>query len=249
MWGSLETNRIYDPTGFRIVDFRDGQNHNITNYGTNHNTRNYSGFNFSVQSRPTESWYFLAYYTLSWLWGRDATEIPTQTKFQSGFLDRDFRHRLNLAGSYTLKAGFIFGVKLEHTSGASTSKRFRRFDGSLNTGASTRYRSPQGTDPGTCSGTYPGLGSFTTLTTACGNNVNLISELRTLPQTIVDLQVEYDFYPLLRQHIALGFELLDLFNERTADALDRDDAQSGNFGYASGHGGGFQTRVGVRWDF
>jgi hypothetical protein len=133
---------------------------------------------------------------------------------------------------FSLKNGLTFAGRLEHTSGGPAgTKGFSSIDGVTN------WRSPRGTDPGTCAGDQPGQGNFSPWSTVCGNNINLISEIRLPPTTIVDLQVYFDLYALLHQHIALSFEILEIFNERLPSSLHTSDATIGNFGYRNATGG------------
>jgi hypothetical protein len=263
-WDSVETNAIWDPTGYRVIDYVDGTPHEITLYTTPaNNVRNYNGFTLSLEGRPTPNWYFLGSYTLSWLYGTaefeltsasssgilssNAHRIPQQWKFQNGFLPEDNRHQLNVAGSYTFH-GFTIGVHLQYISGAPKSKFFNATD-LPDTSKNISYRSPRGTNPGTCSGSVPGQGSFNPATTVCGNNIGLIAEYRLPPRGTADLHLEYDFYQLLHQHISLSYDIFNIFNDRSPNNLQENDAPAGTFGQVTGRQTALNMRLGARYDF
>jgi len=263
-WDSVETNAIWDPTGYRVIDYVDGTPHEVTLYTTPYNNvRNYNGISLFLEGRPTPNWYFLAFYTLSWLYGTTEFEltsasssgilssnihrIPQQWRFQNGFLPEDHRHQLNVAASYSLHY-FTVGVRLEYLSGNSRSKFFNATD-LPDTSKNISLRSPRGTDPGTCSGNVPGQGNFSPATTACDNNVGLISELRLPPRAQVDVHVEYDFYHLVRQHIALTYDVFNIFNDRSPTGIQENDAPAGTFGQVTGRNTALNMRFGARFDF
>jgi hypothetical protein len=263
-WDTVETNVIWDPTGYRVIGYRDGMAHEVMLYTTPaDNVRTYNGISLSLEGRPTPNWYFLAFYTLSWLYGTtefeltsasssgilssNAHRIPQQWKFQNGFLPEDHRHQVHGAASYSLQ-DLTFGVRMEYLSGAPRSKFFNATD-LPDTSKNISYRSPRGTDPGICAGSVPGQGSFTPATTVCDNNAGLISELRLPPRVQVDLHVEYDFYRLLRQHIALTYDIFNIFNDRSPTSIQENDAPAGTFGQVTGRNTALNMRLGARYDF
>ncbi len=254
-WDSFETNVIWDRTGYRILDYVDGQSHEIRYYTTTSlNTRNYQGFTLAVDGRPSPNWYFLASYTLSWLWGtgRDNTgaahRIPQQWKFENGWQPQDNRHMMNIGASYTFNFGLTVGVRLEYLSGHPQDKYFIATY-LPDTGKTINRRTPRGTTPGNCSGTSPGQGSFAPASTACGNDVTRITEYRTPPRAQLDLQATYDLYRVLREHIALVFYVTNVFNDRSPSTLNENDANSGTFGQTAGRFGALSLRLGARYDF
>jgi len=253
VWGTVETNRIWDHTGFRIVDFRDGVNHTVDLYTTpDSNVRKYHGISLGLQGRPTPRWYFMGYYTLSWLYGTTENSVPAQVKFNNGYLQEDQRQRVNLAASYTFRFGLIVGARVSHSSGGprlATNHDGKEFQVSSAYGGGTRRRSPRGTDPGVCAGNVSGQGNFTPWTTVCGNNVDLVSEIRVPATTSIDLQLSYDLYALLRQHLSLTFELTNILNERTKNGVAYTDRVAGDFGYATGSEGSWGIQLGVRYEF
>src|SRR5262249_61569397 len=131
--------------------FRDGVNHTIDLYTTaDSNVRKYHGISFGLQGRPTTSWYFMGYYTLSWLYGTTENSVPAQAKFNNGYLQEDQRQRINLAASYTFRFGLIVDVRASHNSGGpwlppKPDRKEAPASSTYEDGA--RLRSPRGTDP------------------------------------------------------------------------------------------------------
>jgi hypothetical protein len=245
-WDKPEINRVWDISGYRVINYVDGQAHTIDLYTTpDANVRNYQGITFSVEGRPTPNWYFLAFYTLSWLYGTSEAQnttafvIPQQRRFYNGFLPEDHRHQMHLVGSYNFH-GLVVGARLEYVSGNPRSKLFRNFD----TNSNQNFRSPRGTDPGTCSG-----GIYIPATVECGNDIGRISEYRIPPRAQLDLHLEYDFYQLLRQHIALIGDIFNLFNDRSAITLEQNDNTAGTFGTVTGRYAALNIRLGARYEF
>ena len=254
-WDSFETNVIWDRTGYRILDYVDGRPHEISLYTTtNQNTRNYQGFTLAFEGRPTPNWYLLASYTLSWLWGTGwndpghAHRIPQQFKFENGWQPEDTRHWMNIAASYTFNFGLTIGGRLEYNSGLPRD-RYYIATGLPDTNKNINRRTPRGTTPGNCAGTIPGQGSFIPASTECDNDVGRIAEYRTPPRAQLDLQLSYDFYILLRQHISLVFYVNNIFNDRTPYQLNENDANSGTFGQVGARYGALSFRLGARYDF
>src|SRR5229473_2039116 len=245
-WDKPEINRIWDISGYRVIGYRDGRAHTIDVYTTpDENFRQYQGITASVEGRPTPNWYFLAFYTLSWLYGTSEAQnttafvIPQQRRFYNGFLPEDHRHQVHLVASYTFH-GFTLGTRMEYTSGNPRSKLFRNFD----TNSNQNYRSPRGTDPGACSG-----GQFIPATTACGNDIGRITEYRIPARTQVDVHLEYDFYPLVRQHITAMGDIFNLFNDRSPITLEQNDNTAGTFGLVTSRAAALNLRLGVRYEF
>ena len=79
--------------------------------------------------------------------------------------------------------------------------------------------------------------------------VGRIAEYRTPPRAQLDLQLSYDFYILLRQHISLVFYVNNIFNDRTPYQLNENDANSGTFGQVGARYGALSFRLGARYDF
>jgi hypothetical protein len=245
-WDKPEINRIWDAAGQRVIGYVDGVNHTVFEYTTQPAAvRNYQGITFSVEGRPTPNWYFLAFYTLSWLYGTSDAQnttdfyIPQQRKFYQGWLPQDNRHQMHVTASYTFH-GLTVGAYLEYISGRPQWKSFRSNEA---TSPAIR-RTPRGTEPGIC-----GSPDFIPQTTVCGNDLAKVADFRTPARAQLDLHVEYDFYELLRQHIALMADIFNLFNDRSAEALNEADNVQNNFGGVSNHYGSLNIRLGARYEF
>jgi len=257
LWRKVDTNVIWDPTGFRVVDYADGTPHSIYLYTTPDNaTRSYHGITLWTEGRPTPKWYFFAAYTVSWAFGTssdnlDTTSefrIPQQLKFANGFLPEDNRHQLQMAANYHFPFGLSLGPRLEYRSGSPQNKTFQAIGPPQQT---INRRSPRGTDPGTCAGNVPGQGNFSPATTVCDNSVGLIAEYRLPPRLSVDLHFSYDLYPLLGQHIAIDGDVFNVFNDRSPTNLQQNENQDGTFGLVNTNdrNAGFAMRLGARYDF
>jgi len=257
LWRRVETNVIWDPTGYRVIGYRDGIPHSIYLYTTpDIATRQYNGITLWTEGRPTPPWYFFLAYTLSWAYGTssdnlDTTSeyrIPQQLKFMNGFLPEDNRHLVQAAANYNFPFGLSLGPRLEFRSGSPQNKTFQVIGPPQQT---VNRRSPRGTDPGTCSGSVPGQGNFSPATTVCGNNVGFIADYRLPPRLTVDLHFSYDFYRLVRQHIAIDGDVFNLFNDRSATNLQQSDNADGRFGLVNPNdrNPGLAVRLGARYDF
>lgn len=251
-WTTVESNRVWDITGFRAIDYVSGEARSISLYTTpDDNIRTYQGVTFSFEGRPTPNWQFLGFYTLAWLYGVTQTEFgqgidggnafanPRQRKYYSGFLPEDQRHEFRLATSYSYH-GFTVGAQLTYTSGQPRSKYFTN----ITTNSLANLRSPIGTEPGTCSG-----GVFIPATTVCGNDTGRISEFRAPTRTSLDLHVEYDFHELLHQQLALTADIFNVFNDRSGANLGEDDIRQGSFGQAASRFTALNMRLGIRYEY
>lgn len=130
----VETNRIWDPSGNRVIGYADPsipKAITLSTYPNNSYTK-YSGFSLVFDSRPTPNLDFQGSYTLSWTYGPtyDDNQLsnqyanPRQTDLYYGYaLDTDTRHAIKTATSYTFK-GAIFGVLFNWNTGAPNRKQF-----------------------------------------------------------------------------------------------------------------------------
>jgi hypothetical protein len=224
MWDWIETNRIWDPTGFRQATDANGNplyvNPNLpqtiykitTNHGA---TREYQGVDFVVESRPTENWDIYFDYTLSWLYGSQGDQFggqvnftngpfynPRQTHLWDGFLPEDVRHIVKLRASYTWK-GLNAGAFFIYQTGAPVSHQYFQFSPD---GAYVNLRGPTGTDP-----------------SASPNNPRQLTELRLPDIMEVDLRASYDLHSLIRQHLVFIIDFFNLFNLRTPNGIENRD--------------------------
>jgi hypothetical protein len=250
---TTEINRIWDITGYRVIGYRDGINHTVTYYDNPDRVmRTYNGFTLSVESQPTPEFYILGFYTLSWLWGTiDSAsqntgnlDIPRNDKFLSGFLTEDHRHQLHVATFYK-RHGVAVGTVFEYLSGAPG---IGKKGMNQARGGAPNYLSPRGTEPGNCSGTAVAPNS--PATSACGNDINKVSEFRLPDSFQLDLHVEYDFFALLRQHIIISADFFNLFSSRPATSFaTENDTKAATFGQVGNRVANLNVRLGARYEF
>ena len=243
IWDGIEQNQVWDPSGYRVVGYLNGEPRQIYLYSTpDSNYRIYQGIDFTVESRPTPNWDLWAAYTVSWLYGPGAEQLgqvtgveagssqfynPRQRMFFDGFLPEDHRNNLKLRASYTWR-GLTVGAFFNYVSGSPLTKKFFNAQDAV-AGNYTNARSPQGTEPGS------------------GNDFKKVTELR-LPDIIsMDTRVEYDFHGLIKQHIIVMLDLFNMFNLAAATGLDNTDTAT--FGTAQGRQQPFRLQLGLRYNY
>lgn len=242
IWEAVETNVLWDPTGTRVIGYRDPTKGAVYQYTRpDDNWVKYQGVDLIVDGRPTPEIEFYAAYTLSFRYGPGnesmgqlATGIgqydnPRQKQFYTGYALGDTRHQLKFSGSYTWK-GFSIGPSISFATGTPLAKRYNSADDAV-----TGYmlRSPVGTTPGT------------------GNDPKQITEFR-LPDTLtVSARAAYDFSELTGQKISLIVDGFNLFNTATATNVRRDDGLSNpnNFGLVSSRQQPLRVQLGVRYQY
>ncbi len=212
LWADIESNRIWDPTGFRSVGWVDPtkMDQNVLLYTTpDDNQRTYQGIDFWTQGRPSPNWDYGASYTLSWIYGHatsmfsqvtslDQFDNPRQSRFYDGFLEQDIRHYVRLWGSYRFLQRCTLGGSFDYVSGSPITKT--HFNAA--TGGYNNYRSPIGTHPGS------------------GNDPNAITELRTPDRVRLDLRLVTNLLPARLDHrMQLIFDVFNAFNLRAPIAV------------------------------
>src|SRR5262245_15645915 len=108
----VETNRIWDPSGNRVIDFVNPDVRKaitLSTYPDGSYTK-YSGISLAFESRPTPNLDFQGSYTLSWTWGPTFDDNQPsnqyanvrQQQFYYGYaLDTDIRHFIKTTTTYT----------------------------------------------------------------------------------------------------------------------------------------------------
>jgi hypothetical protein len=219
LWAAVETNRIWDPTGARVVGFVDPTNPQaIYRFTTpDDNERTYHAFDLVAQGTLARGWDFGASYTLSWLFGPGLTvfsqnaansqyDNPRQTRYYDGYLPGDIRHMLKLYGSYSFRS-FSIGANIAYQTGSPLTKTY-------NEGGFSNYRSPLGTEPG------------------AGNDPNAVSEFRTPDRMSTDVRAICNVLPgRFRQKLNLIADVFNAFNTRTPTTLETRDVPT--FGQAT----------------
>jgi len=240
MWDGVEINQVWDPTGTRVVGYKNGSAEQITRYSRpDANQRTFQGVDFSLESRPNQHWDLYAAYSLAWLYGPGIESFgqisgastssqfynPRMRNFYDGFTPDDVRHTLKVRATYNWK-GLNVGAFLQWMSGIPlTHKYWNALDGGY-----TNRRSPGGTDPG-----------------ATPNDLTKISEFR-LPDTLsLDLRLSYDLHALIKQHLKVIVDIFNVMNLGTVTGIRTSD--SALFGLATAHQTPFKMQLGLRYDY
>ncbi|HEY0715782.1 MAG TPA: TonB-dependent receptor [Polyangia bacterium] len=228
-WTSVEVNRIWDPTGSRVVGFADPEKEGreVYLFSTPKDPRLYQGIVVSTEGQPTERWDYGASYTLSWTTLTETPSNPRLAQFYQGFSSADLRHFLRGWGSYDLFGGLAVGGYLQYQSGASLTKAFYNAED----GAYENRRSPAGTIP------------------ASPNDPRAISEFRTPGFLQTDVRVSYNLVPSRwkAHRLDLILDVFNVFNMRQPDALTVDD--NGRTGQVSTRREPLRVQVGARYAY
>jgi hypothetical protein len=240
----IETNRILDPSGSRIVGYVDPSHPNgVFLYANDdRNWSKYSGFDFIFESKPTPNLDFYGVYTLSWTWGPGYGENlnntaggpgqfynPRFSQFFAGYnILSDVRHQVKTQLTYTLH-GAVLGTTVNWRSGYARSKFYPVLAPYNN---NTRLRSPLGTDPST------------------QNDTTNWTDLRLPDLFTVNLLVGYDFYELFRQHLLLTVSIENLFDNFTPTGFTTSEtAPPSQFGRPNARPTPFRTQLGIRYTY
>jgi hypothetical protein len=231
----VEVNRIWDPSGARVVGFVNPDVPSpitISTYPDQSYTK-YSGFDLIFESRPSPMFDFQGSYTLSWTWGPTFDDNqpsnqyanPRQQQLYSGFaLDIDTRHAFKTNTSFLYK-GLIVGLLVNWFTGTPQRKEFNPLSSSY----PTRFRSPFGTEPG------------------IPNDIRSWAEFRLPPLLDVGLVVGYDFHELIRQHLILTCRIANLLDLTTPTAFNRVDNDS--YGTVSARQGARRVQLGLEYRY
>jgi hypothetical protein len=183
VWAAINTNRIYDPTGSRVIGWKDPNKVGIDvlEYTTpDANYRTYQGFTLISEGNPSPNWSYAASYNLSWTYGPAVSILganqfdnPRQQRWYAGFNPEDLRHFVRVNAAYEWFSLVTTGFQFAYQSGLPATKTyFNAFDGTV-----SDRRSPIGTAPG------------------APNDFERISELRTPDQVDLDLRVSLHLLP------------------------------------------------------
>lgn len=232
---AVETNRIFDPSGNRVIGFVDETKPFPITLSTYPNDAysKYSGVSLSFLSRANEHLDFQGSYTLSYTYGpayEDALTVnqfsnPRQGQYFSGYAPLvDRRHYFKTATTYQWE-GLILGVLFNWASGQALLKTYSSL-----AGLPTRYRSPIGTEPGTPLNDYRSW-----------------SEFRTPDSFNLGLSVAFDFYRWTRQHVIVSAVVQNLLNLATATDFNR--ADNDVFGTVSSREAARRVTLGLRYQY
>jgi len=244
----IETNRIFDPSGGRVVGFVDTTHPNavVVYANDDRNWSKYSGFDFIFESKPVPNFDFYGVYTLSWTWGPGFAENqgqgptgnlypgqfynPRMSQFYNGWnVISDVRHQIKTQTTYTIH-GLVIGTTVNWRSGYARPKFYPQASPVNN---NTRLRSPFGTDP------------------SVPNDTSNWTELRLPDLFTVNLLVGYDFYELMRQHLLITVQIENLFDNYTPTGFTTSEtAPPSQFGRPNARPNPpFRTQLGIRYTY
>ena len=229
-WAAVETNRIWDPTGSRVVRYINGvEGQEIYNYTTPYNPRFYQGVILKTEGRPNAKWEYHASHTLSWTTYRStAWDNPRQASVDQGWSSADIRHFLRLQAAYYLLPDLNLGAMFVYRSqGGSTSTKafYNRYDN-----ARTNWRTPSGTTP-----TNP-------------NDPAGVSEFRPPALTQLDLSLRYNVLPTRYQHsVNLVLDVFNVFNTRTPFDVNASDLPT--FGQVASRQSPLRVQLGLNYSY
>lgn len=209
---AVETNRIWDASGNRVIGYVNPDFPNpisLSTYRDSSYTK-YSGVSLIFETRPSQHFDFQGSYTLSWTYGPASDENlasnqyanPRQSQYYAGWaLDIDTRHQFKTLTSYNYR-GLIIGVLFNWSSGTPGRKVFTPISTSL----ASRFRAPFGTEPG-----------------APINDSRSWAEFRTPAFFNLGINVGYDFFELIKQHVIVTVRLTNVLDLETPDVFNRND--------------------------
>jgi hypothetical protein len=238
LWSAVEINRIWDPTGQRVVGWADPTKPDLDVFlftAPDANHRTYQGVILYGEGRPIREAYLNASYTLSWTYGPALTvfgqntafsqfDNPRQSRFYDGFDTGEFRHYLRLIGSYTLFGHLTIGGNFTYTSGVAVTKAFfNNWDGTY-----SNFRSPIGTEPGS------------------GNDTKSISEFRTPDQANLDLRLVYNLLPVRTgQQLNIIVDIFNALGTRLPNAITSTDIPT--FGQVATRQNPLRLQLAINW--
>jgi hypothetical protein len=198
IWTASENNRIWDPTGSRVIGYKDQARagRDVFLYHTPDDAyRIYHGFTLSSEGQPSRNWVYGASYTLSWLYGPGATILggngfsnPRQRRFFVGYHGEDQRHFMRLyAATYLARFINLGGTFTYQTGGPATKTFYNAFDAGYG-----NRRTPGGTAP------------------TAANDIESIGELRFPDFINLDLRLSINVSPSPR--FGSLYLIADVFN-------------------------------------
>jgi hypothetical protein len=230
-WSAIEVNRIWDPTGVRVVDYAqpDKYGQSIFVYQTPYSPRFYQGFIIASEGRPSPRWDYHVSHTMSWTTFQSTLDSnPRQNRFDQGWSGADLRHYTRLQAAYYLFRNLNIGAIFQYRSqgGNTATKLF--YNRTLNN--RSNQRTPAGTTP-----TSP-------------NDIEQISEFRPPALTQLDVTVRYNLLPpSMQSRLSLYLDVFNVFNQRSVTAINATDTQF--FGQAGGRQGPFRLQLGINYTY
>jgi hypothetical protein len=231
-WNLLEQNRIWDPSGSRVVDWvdpktiKDGVGTQVFLYSTPDNPVWYRSFIFSTEGQPSRRWDYSASYVMSWTTFRDTPDNPRLQQFFHGYSSTDIRHFFRLYASYDLTDHLLVGGSLQYQSGTPLTKGFFNYED----GDYSNQRSPSGTTP------------------SMPNDPKAISEFRIPDSMRLDLRLRYDVLPLRFQHrLQVVADIFNVLNQATPTGLTATDIM--RYGQVTGRQAPRRIQLGLSYAY
>jgi hypothetical protein len=228
-WDALERNRIWDPSGSRVIGYADPSQWGraIDFQTTPDNVRTYQGLIFSTEGRPTDRLDYHISHTLSWNYYRGgALSNPRQAIFDQGWSAADVRHFSRIYAAYYPVRRVNLGAAFVYRTGDPSTKTFY----SAQSNSRILARSPLGTAP------------------TLANDPNGISELRAPAFTQLDLKLIANLLPgSTAQSFNLVVDVFNVFNQRTpTNFFSTDVAQ---FGQVTARQEPLRVQVGLNYTY
>jgi hypothetical protein len=197
-WSLIEQNRVWDPSGSRVVDWadpktiKDGVGTQVFLYTTPDTPVWYRSFIFSTEGQPTPHWDYSVSYVMSWTTFQDIADNPRLQQFFHGYSSTDIRHFFRLFASYEFFDHLVVGGAFNYQSGTPLTKTFFNYED----GDYSNRRSPAGTTP------------------SMPNDPKAISEFRAPDFMQLDIRLRYDVMPKQFQHrLQLVADVFNVLNE------------------------------------
>jgi hypothetical protein len=231
-WSAIEQNRIWDPSGSRVVGWvdpatvKDGVGTQVYNYTTPDDPVWYRSFIFSTEGQPSPRWDYSASYVLSWTTFRDTADNPRLQQFYHGYSAADIRHYFRLFASYDVTSHLIVGGSWQYQSGSPLTKGFFNYED----GDYSNRRSPAGTTP------------------SMPNDPKTISEFRTPDFMQLDITLRYDVMPLqFRHRLQLVADVFNVLNTGLATGYTATDIM--RFGQVTGRQAPRRIQLGLAYRY
>ena len=127
MWEDIETNRIWDVSGTKIIGYQQNDPAHVgrsivVSTTANEAWRKYRGIDFWIQGTPGR-WDLLAAYTLAYNWGTVSDYFdgyllnPRMNQFYEGYVPDDRRHTIKASVAYRTLFGLDLGARVQYRSG------------------------------------------------------------------------------------------------------------------------------------
>jgi hypothetical protein len=227
-WNAIEMNRIWDPTGSRVVGYSDpkAQDRQVFLYATPDDPRRYRSLILSTEGQPTPHWDYSASYTLAYTTVTLTPDNPRFQQFYTGYDSSDIRHYFRLYLSYDVTSHLAVGGTFVYTTGVALTKSFYNVED----GNYSNRRSPLGTTP------------------SAPNDAKTISEFRPPDQMVLNLRLSYDVIPLRYQHrLHLIVDIFNALNQATPTGISAADTT--RFGQVAGRQTPRRIQLGLAYNY